>query len=163
MDGKQSHSTGTAMTEISSYSLKPLWNDAEFVLYRGQRDAEPCHILIVTPLSQQPAQGTLRRLEHEYALRTRLDPDWAVVPLDLASHDGRTVLVLDDPGGQPLSQLLGHPLEVTQFLRIAAGIASALGKLHEHGLIHKDMKPANILVDPITNRVWLTGFGIASD
>src|ERR1700739_2210383 len=105
MDGKQSHSTGTAMTEISSYSLKPLWNDAEFVLSRGQRDAGPCHILIVTPLSQQPAQGTLRRLEHEYALRTRLDPAWAVLPLALVSDKGRTVLVLEDPGGEPLDQL----------------------------------------------------------
>src|SRR6201993_4360316 len=151
------------MIDVSSYALESLRRGAKIVLYRGQRETYPNRILVVAPVLKRPAQGTLRRLEHEYALRTRLDPDWAVVPLDLASHDGRTVLVLDDPGGQPLSQLLGHPLEVTQFLRIAAGLASALGKLHEHGLIHKDMKPANILVDPITNRVWLTGFGIASD
>src|SRR6201987_5570450 len=151
------------MIDVSSYALESLRRGAKIVLYRGQRETYPNRILVVVPVLQRPAQGTLRRLEHEYALRTRLDPDWAALPLDLVSHDGRTVLVLDDPGGQPLSQLLGHPLEVTQFLRIAAGIASALGKLHEHGLIHKDIKPANILVDPITNRVWLTGFSIASE
>jgi PAS domain S-box-containing protein len=165
------------MIDVSSYALESLRQGAKFVLYRGQRGTDPngaklnfapfgtdpSHILVVAPVLKRSAQGTLRRLEHEYALRTRLDSDWAVLPLDLVSHDGRTVLVLDDPGGQPLSQLLGHPLEVTQFLRIAVGIASALGKLHEHGLIHKDIKPANILVDPITNRVWLTGFSIASD
>ncbi|MBV9873908.1 MAG: AAA family ATPase [Verrucomicrobia bacterium] len=149
--------------DVSSYALVSLRRGARIVLYRGQRETYPSRILVVAPVLKRPAQGTLRRLEHEYALRTRLDPDWAVLPLDLVSYDGRTVLVLDDPGGQPLSQLLGHPLEVSRFLRIAAGIASALGKLHEQGLIHKDIKPANILVDPKTNRVWLTGFGIASD
>jgi hypothetical protein len=111
-----------AMTEISSYTLKPLWNDAEFVSYRGQRETEPRHILIVAPLSQQPAPGTLRRLEHEYALRTRLDPAWAVLPLALVSDNGRTALVLEDPGGEPLDGLLKGPLELTVFLRIAAGL-----------------------------------------
>ncbi|MBV8486903.1 MAG: AAA family ATPase, partial [Planctomycetaceae bacterium] len=71
--------------------------------------------------------------------------------------------MLDDPGGEPLSRLLTHPLELTQFLRIAIGLAATLGRLHEHGLIHKDIKPANVMVDLTSAKVWLTGFGIASD
>jgi PAS domain S-box-containing protein len=152
----------TAMTDISSYTLESLRKDAEFVRYRGQRETEPSHILIVAPLSKRPAQGTLRRLEHEYALRTRLDPAWAVLPVALVRDNGRTVLVLEDPGGEPLNRLLKHPLELTPFLRIAAGLATALVGLHERGLIHKDIKPANVMVDPTTDRVWLTGFSIAS-
>jgi PAS domain S-box-containing protein len=151
------------MTEISSYTLKPLWNDAEFVSYRGQRETEPSHILIVAPLSQQPAQGTLRRLEHGYALRTRLDPAWAVLPLALVSDNGRTTLVLEDPGGEPLDGILKGPLELTVFLRIAVGLAATLVGLHGRGLIHKDIRPANVMVNPTADRVWLTGFGIASD
>ena len=42
------------------------------------------------------------------------------------------------------------------------GISAALGRLHEGGLIHKDIKPANILVDSATGKIWTTGFGIAS-
>src|SRR5260221_1060980 len=151
------------MTEISSYTLESLRKDAEFVLYRGQRETEPSDILVVAPLSKQPAQGSLRRLEHEYALRTRLDPAWAVLPLALVRDGGRTVLVLEDPGGEPLNRLLKRRLELTPFLRIAAGLATALGRLHEHGIIHKDIKPANVMVDPTSDQVWLTGFGIASD
>jgi PAS domain S-box-containing protein len=150
-----------AMTDISSYTLESLRKDAEFVLYRGQR--ETGHILVVAPLSKQSAQATLRRLEHEYALKTRLDPAWAVLPLALVRDHGRTVLVLEDPGGEPLDQLLERRLDLTRLLRIAIGLSTALGRLHEHGIIHKDIKPANVMVDPTSDQVWLTGFGIASD
>ena len=53
-------------------------------------------------------------------------------------------------------------MEVGNFLRLAIGIAAALGKVHQRGLVHKDIKPANILVNRTTGEVKLTGFGIAS-
>src|SRR5712671_3860284 len=67
-----------------------------------------------------------------------------------------------DPGGEPLDGLLGAPMGMGLFLRLAVGIASALRELHAHGIIHKDVKAAHILVDSTTGRVSLTGFGIAS-
>jgi serine/threonine protein kinase len=62
----------------------------------------------------------------------------------------------------PLDSLLGRPLELIQALHLAIGIAAALRRLHERGLIHKDLRPANILAEPGTGKVWLMGFGIAS-
>ena len=72
------------------------------------------------------------------------------------------MLILEDPGGEPLDRLLGEPMELRRFLRYAVGLAAALGKLHQQGLIHKDIKPANILVNSATGAIRLTGFGIAS-
>jgi serine/threonine protein kinase len=69
---------------------------------------------------------------------------------------------LEDPGGEPLLGLLGLPWEITSFLRLAIGVATALGQVHQRGVIHKDIKPANVLVNFATGRVWLMGFGIAS-
>ena len=54
------------------------------------------------------------------------------------------------------------PLELGLFLRLAIAIAIAVGRLHERGLVHKDIKPANIFVNATTGQAWLTGFGIAS-
>jgi hypothetical protein len=85
-----------------------------------------------------------------------------VRPLDLVRDAGRTLLVLEHTGGEPLEVALGAPMEVGRFLRLAIGMASALGKLHQRGLVHKDIKPANILVNSATGEVRLTGFGIAS-
>src|SRR6202030_1791433 len=55
-----------------------------------------------------------------------------------------------------------QPMEIGRFLRLAVALSAALGRLHGKGLIHKDIKPANILADADTGRAWLTGFGIAS-
>jgi len=45
-------------------------------------------------------------------------------------------------------------MDAAAFLRIAVGLAAALGQLHERGLIHKDLKPANVLVDGASGQVW---------
>src|SRR5271163_4612588 len=102
------------------------------------------------PSSAQPSPETLARLQHAYALRAELDPTWAARPVRLEPHQGRLTLLSEDPGGEPLLRLLGQPLAIKAFLRLAIGIATALAHLHQRGLIHKDIKPANVLVDSAT-------------
>src|SRR6266481_4107143 len=131
------------------YTFETLRQDEEFIVYRGHRqrqtDAGPPSILAMTPVLEHPPLASLTRMEHEYSLRAELDPRWAVQPLALASHEGRTMLVLTDPGGEPLERLLGKPMELRQFLRFAVGVSLALRQMHARGLVHKDLKPANIL------------------
>src|SRR5438876_2203942 len=142
------------MTELSGYVLETLREGREFVLYRGRHRGNPSPVLVLAANSEQPTPASLRRLEHEYSLAADLDPAWAAIPLALTRHEGRTILVLKDPGGEPLDlvlerNLVGNhwqPLELTRDLRIAIGLAKALGQVHRHGLIHKDIKPANVLV-----------------
>jgi serine/threonine protein kinase len=148
--------------ELSTYVFEALREDGEFVLYRGRREEDGSHLLAVEPLSEHPSVRSLEQLEHEYSIREELDPDWAAQPLALERHDGQTMLLLGDPGGEPLDGLLKRPLELMDFLRLAVALAGALGRLHAVGLIHKDIKPANILVDSASGSAWLTGFGIAS-
>jgi serine/threonine protein kinase len=114
------------------------------------------------PSSAQPSPETLARLKHAYALREQLDPAWAARPLRLELQQGRLTLLMQDPGGEALLRLLGQPWETGSFLRLAVGIATALGQVHQRGLIHKDIKPANVLVNSLTGQAWLMGFGIAS-
>jgi len=151
-----------------SYSYETshvLWEDGERVFRRGWRlddGGKRSTVLIAHPAAEQPSRLTLDRLTHEYELRDELDGSWAVRPLDLVRDAGRTMLVLEDTAGEPLDRLLGAPMPVGRFLRLATGTAVALGKLHQRGLVHKDIKPANLVVDGAADEVRLTGFGIAS-
>ena len=115
-------------------------------------------MLVVRHAAEHPSPSSLERFTHEYGLKDELDAAWAVRPLEL----GRTTLVLEDPGGEPLDRYIGQPMEMGQWLRLAIGLANALSALHERGIIHKDIKPSNVLVNLATRQVWLTGFGIAS-
>jgi hypothetical protein len=141
-----------------------LWEDGERVFCRGEShaDGNGMPMLAVLPAAEHPTPATLDRLAHEYGLREELDAAWAARPLELVRERGQTILVLEDPGGEPLARFIGPPMEMRTFLRLAVALSAALGRLHERGLIHKDIKPANVLVSSATDQVWLTGFGIAS-
>jgi predicted ATPase/C4-dicarboxylate-specific signal transduction histidine kinase len=108
------------------------------------------------------ASGALARLTHEYELRDYLDSAWAMRPLELLKACGQAVLLLETPDSEPLDRLAIPTRDVGRFLRLAVSLSDALGRLHERGLIHKDIKPGNILVNAAADRIWLTGFGIAS-
>jgi PAS domain S-box-containing protein len=146
-------------------SLQVLCEDSERVLCRGWRpgaDGDGRLVLLVFPAMEPAVPASFDRLAHEYALRDELEETWAVRPLEFISEGGRPVLVLKDPGGEPLERLLGSPMELASFLHIAIGVAAALGKLHRRGLVHRDIKPDNIIVGRAKSEVWLTGFGTAS-
>jgi PAS domain S-box-containing protein len=150
------------MTELSAHVPETRWEDGEFLLSRAVPDGDPLPVLAAVPLTTPPSPAAIARLQHAFELRNELDPGWAARPLRLVTDNGRLTLLSEDPGGEPLLRLLGQPWEITSFLRFAIGLAAALARLHGRGLIHKDIKPANILVDNATWAVWLTGFGIAS-
>ena len=161
------------MIELSRYVLEALRKDEEFILYRGRSQDDPSQVLVLSPVAEYPRPESLKRLEHAYSLKEELDPAWAARPIGLARHWDRIVLVLEDPGGKPLDQFGGfgetrptgtpaHALDLGFCLRIGINLANAIGHLHRRGIVHKDIKPANVLVNSATGQVWLMGFGIAS-
>src|SRR5271157_2640457 len=151
-----------AMTELSRYVLETLWKDGDLVLSRSTGAGDPAAVLVLAPASQQPEPGIIARLEHTYALREKLDPSSLAWPLRLVQHRGLPALLMEDHGGTPLARLLGSPWELPQFLRVAIGVAVALGRIHSRGLIHRDVSPAKILVNPVTGRAWLIGTSFVS-
>src|SRR5882672_289557 len=154
---------GSDVSGISS--LQPAWEDGDRIFYRGLRDGvrgqQP--ILVVFPSTDPPTVNDLDRLTHEFDLRDDLaDDSWATQPLALLREQGQPVLVLKDNEGEPLQRLVRTRMEVQSFLHLAISLSVAIGRLHDRGLIHKDIKPANILANLASGQVWLTGFGIAT-
>ena len=148
------------MRDLSGFTFSRL-RQGELALYEGQADGLKS-ILLVSPTKEAVLRRSIERLDHEYSLRTHLDSRWAACPISLTDHDYRRALVLEHPGGQLLAQLLGRPLDVAQFLNVAIPLTVALRGAHEAGLVHKDIKPENVLLDWARGRAWLIGFGFAS-
>jgi PAS domain S-box-containing protein len=147
------------MTRFQKKSLDILGHDGELAIYRGFA-GDATSFLMLAALDEHPAPATLARLEREYALRTELDPAWAVRPRALVHEAGRLTLLLDDPGGELLESRLGTALDVATTLALAIPLATALGQVHARGLIHRDLLPAHVLV--AGEQVHLLGFGRTS-
>lgn len=140
------------------------WEDGECVFSRDRRqgDGSAANVLTVRLAADYPSTASLDRLAHEFRLKDEFGSAWSARPLELLREGDRNLLVLEDPGGEPLEWQLGAPMEVGSALRFAVGIAAALNQLHQSGLVHKDLKPSHILVNCTDGRARLTGFGIAS-
>jgi PAS domain S-box-containing protein len=119
-------------------------------------------ILLVAPALEYSRAESLKLLEHAISFKEELDPTWAVRPIAITRHWNRLVLVMEDPGGVPLDQLLGQPLDIELSLHLAISLSNGIGHLHQRGIVHKDIKPPHILVNRDTRQCWLRGFGVAS-
>lgn len=145
---------------ISRYRPRALGEDDQFVLYRGWSAEREASVILKGLANAADAGDGLRQLEDELAQADKLCADWAAMPLALELDDGGPVLILSDEGGEPLGNHLGKPFEVERFLVVASNAAAALRNAHAVKVVHKSVRPGNLLVDP-AGRVWLTGFGRA--
>ncbi|UJR83030.1 Hypothetical protein I5071_50960 [Sandaracinus amylolyticus] len=139
--------------DLGEYGAGPWAPDGPFATRRGVR-ADGTRVFLTTVTSGGSALE-MDQLERVIALRDVLDPAWATQPLDLLVVDGRPVLVLADPAAASLDARSAGPIDVGAFLRIAIGCARSLAALHARALVHGDVRPASLLFDPESDRVWL--------
>ncbi|WNG15632.1 AAA family ATPase [Cystobacter fuscus] len=132
------------------------------LLYRALREVDRQPVILKTPRSDFPGARERALLQHEYTLLQRLRGTPGVIQVHACELlQERPVLILADEGGAPLFAHLGPPLAPERFLPIALGLCATLAEVHRRGVIHKDIKPANILLSA-SGRPWLIDFGIST-
>jgi predicted ATPase/signal transduction histidine kinase len=100
-------------------------------------------------------------LRNEYEVLCRLEGPWVPKPYGLDRHGGQLRLVLEGFEGEPLPGVFDRPLEPGRLLDVAVRLAAALVDLHRQGIVHRDLRPDNVLFDPRTGALKLIGFGMA--
>ncbi len=130
------------------------------VVYRGTRDRDGASVIVKTLIDPRVGPESVRR---EYELIRSLELDGVPRALDLLQVGESLALVLEDAGRPRLKSLIpAGGMDIGWFLRLATELSRILQELHDRRIIHKDINPSNILVDPGTGRATLIDFGIAS-
>ena len=102
------------------------------------------------------------RFEREASALARLEHPNVVRLYDVLENDGQTVLVMELVEGVALDALIsGRTLDWDDARRYCGPVAAALAHAHRRGVVHRDLTPANVLVEHGTGRIVVTDFGLA--
>lgn len=131
---------------------------------RATRLADGKSVIVKLMRNEYPSFNELVQFRNQFIISRNLDIDGVVVPLSLETYNNFYALVMEDFGGIPLGEYFHKSENITlsEFFDAGIQIALALDALHKERIIHKDIKPANILINPDTKQVKLIDFSIAS-
>ncbi|HEY9613080.1 trifunctional serine/threonine-protein kinase/ATP-binding protein/sensor histidine kinase [Allocoleopsis sp.] len=133
------------------------------LIYRGTREPDSTSVIIKTLKAEYPTLEEITRLKHEYKILQLLNVEGVVKALSLETYNNRLALVLEDFQGIYLHRFLNNQkISVLTFLSLARQLAEILHKLHQNHVIHKNIKPHNILINPQSEHIKLIDFSIAS-
>jgi predicted ATPase/signal transduction histidine kinase len=152
------------MIAIPNYRIDgEVYSSPHTIIYSGMRVSDRTSVILKTLTAQYPTPAQIAQLLHESKILKNLNFPGVVKLYQLETYNNLPVLILEDFGGISLQESIGNnQLDLRSFLLIGIEIAKVLGQLHQHRIIHKDIKPSNIIVNIATGEVKITDFAIAS-
>ncbi|AKJ06172.1 Signal transduction histidine kinase CheA [Archangium gephyra] len=132
------------------------------MLFLAVREADGAPVIIKTPAGPFAGPREDERYRREHGILQRLLGVRGVTrPYGCERLNDRPVLVLEEVQGVALSEAVGRPFELARFLELAVALTSTLAEIHLRGVIHKDIKPSNIIVTP-SGEPRIIDFGAAT-
>lgn len=161
--------SSTFVTLPGYHILDKIYSSARTQVYRGVRSHDRKPVVLKLLLSEYPTFKELVQFRNQYTIAKNLDLAGIVKPLALENYRNGYALVMEDFGGISLKQVMANregmgnsANSLREFLTIAIQIAQTIEGLARNRIIHKDIKPDNILIHPENRQVKLVDFSIAS-
>jgi len=155
------------MLKLDGYQiLTSIYESANSIIYRGIRQQDNQAVILKMLKEDYPTPSELTRYKQEYEITRNLDTDGVVKAYGLEHYQRTLVIILEDFGASSLKQLMSvgtkaiMPLQ--DFLNIAIAVVEILDNIHAANIIHKDINPANIVLNPVSRIVKIIDFGIST-
>jgi PAS domain S-box-containing protein len=140
-----------------------IYDGSRTIVYRGISESEQKSVVIKLLKSEYPTFSELVQFRNQYTITKNLDLAGIVKPIVLEKYGNSFALFMEDMGGISLSEYLGdRSMSLDEFLPYGIAIAQILAELYHNRVIHKDIKPQNIIINPETKEIQLIDFSIAS-
>lgn len=154
------------MLSIPGYRLdEELYNGSRTLVYRGYREIDSLPVVVKLLKNPYPSFNELIHFRNQYTITKNLHYPGIIQTYSLEPYKNGYALVMEDFGGVSLKDYFGkdhHVASLQEFLEIAIALCNTLDVLYRECIIHKDIKPANILINPETKQIKLIDFSIAS-
>ena len=152
------------MSTITDYKIVArIYESANSVVYRAQSKSNNRTVILKVLKQDYPTPSELTRYKQEYEITRSLNIEGAIAAYDLLPYDNTLAIVLEDIGGQSLDICLqSRSFTLLEFLQIVIQLAKALEEIHGNNIIHKDINPANIILNPETGQIKIIDFGIST-
>ncbi|MEH2235378.1 trifunctional serine/threonine-protein kinase/ATP-binding protein/sensor histidine kinase [Nostoc sp.] len=156
------------MVSIPGYRIsEELYNGSRTLVFRGDRETDSSRVVIKLLKNSYPSFSELVQFRNQYTIAKNLNSPLIIQTYSLEPYQNGYALVMEDFGGISLKDYFTHvealcATSLQEFLEIAIALCNALDILYREGIIHKDIKPSNILINPETKQVKLIDFSIAS-
>src|ERR687885_2454593 len=143
--------------------IEKIYDGTRTLVYRGKQELDQKPVVLKLLKSEYPTFTELVQFRNQYTIAKNLDLAGIVQPLSLENYRNGFALIMEDQGCISLKDYTtSQPLNLVEFLNIAIQISQTLEGLYQNRVIHKDIKPQNILINPETKQVRLIDFSISS-
>ena len=152
------------MSFIQGFQVRErLYESKNSLVLQGVRDSDGLPVVIKVLKNDFPTTGELARYRREFEITQSLDLPGIIHCYELRRHEKTLLMVFEDFGGMSIASLLkDRSLSLDEFFDTAIQVAVALGQVHRAHIIHKDICPANLVINPATGEVKIIDFGIAT-
>lgn len=153
------------MLNLSDYqAVERIYESENTIVYQGRRISDNLPVIIKLIRTEYPSPDEVARYGHEFKLLSSLQSDGVIKAIGLGLYDKRRAIILEDFGGKSLNKILiGNAFKIDHFLTLAVKITRALQDIHAASIIHKDINPSNIVLNPDSGQLKFIDFGIASE
>jgi serine/threonine protein kinase len=152
------------MTMLSNYTvLEEVREKGKIKVFRGYKKDNRTQVLVKI-LKKDPSNLVeVSRLLNEFEVTRDLDIDGIIKPVEIEQTDSYFAVIVNDLGTVPLKEYFGsRMIGPWLFTDVAMQLAEIISQIHEHGIVHRNLNPDNILIHPDTGNVYVTGFGSAA-